>query len=171
MVSLLVCEPVSSVEQLLSGQPVVRDVTRLPADQVVRHGVPITLKKLMKPSSVSLIIKNGHAAKVARTHTEARVPRTYNFLRCASRSVNVPTSSSSALSVLAGEIPVVRQWLQTQQGDVSVKDYLSFFRPLCQQELFSHALSAAASNTCVFLCDSVSDTDVRSGLAGIMRRL
>lgn len=38
-VSLLVREPVSSVEQLLSGQPVVGDVAGLPADQIVRHDV------------------------------------------------------------------------------------------------------------------------------------
>lgn len=36
-VSLLVCEPVSSVEQLLSRQPVIGDVAGLTADQVVRH--------------------------------------------------------------------------------------------------------------------------------------
>lgn len=39
MVPLLVCEPVSAVEQLLSRQPVVGYVTGLPADQVVRHDV------------------------------------------------------------------------------------------------------------------------------------
>lgn len=38
-VSLLVRESVSSVEQLLSRQSVLRDVAGLPADQVVRHGV------------------------------------------------------------------------------------------------------------------------------------
>lgn len=42
VVSLLVCEPVSAVEELLSRQPVVGDVTGLPADQVVRHDVQIT---------------------------------------------------------------------------------------------------------------------------------
>lgn len=41
LVSLLVCEPVSSVEQLLSRQPILGDVTGLPADQVVRHDVRI----------------------------------------------------------------------------------------------------------------------------------
>lgn len=42
-VSLLVREPVSSVEQLLSRQPVVGDVTGLPADQIVRHDVQVPL--------------------------------------------------------------------------------------------------------------------------------
>lgn len=42
-VSLLVREPVSSVEQLLSRQPVVGNVTGLPADQVVRHDVQVPL--------------------------------------------------------------------------------------------------------------------------------
>lgn len=42
-VSLLVREPVSSVEQLLSRQPVVGGVTGLPADQVVRHDVQVPL--------------------------------------------------------------------------------------------------------------------------------
>lgn len=39
---LLVREAVSSVEQLLTRQAVVRDIAGLPADQVVRHGVRST---------------------------------------------------------------------------------------------------------------------------------
>lgn len=43
MASLLVSEPVSAVEQLLSGQPVIGYVTGLAADQEVRHDVQVTL--------------------------------------------------------------------------------------------------------------------------------
>lgn len=43
MGSLLVCEPVSTVEQLLSRQPVVRYVTSLSANQEVGHDVLLTL--------------------------------------------------------------------------------------------------------------------------------
>lgn len=42
IVSLLVREPLSTVEELLSRQPVLRDVACLPADKIVRHDVLIT---------------------------------------------------------------------------------------------------------------------------------
>ncbi len=45
IVSLLVCEPVSSVEELLSRQPVIWDVAGLPADEVVRHDAHVTLQQ------------------------------------------------------------------------------------------------------------------------------
>lgn len=59
---LLVCQSVAAVEQLLSGEPVIRYIAGLAADQVVRHGA---LPLLARPAQLFHSFENQHLRQLS----------------------------------------------------------------------------------------------------------
>lgn len=149
MAPLLVCQPVTAVEQLLAGQPVIGYVTGLPADQKVRHDVRVTL------SSPSVFVFhrirfNSMLSQCVNVETHAGLEAaTENFLpspvRCSpSQPANRPTVV--LLFRAAGKIPFV--CLSICQKCRKMLVY--FLRSFCQPEMSAHVLLGTAPfDTCV----------------------
>lgn len=97
MVPLLVSEPVTAVEQLLAGQPVIGYVTGLPADQKVRHDVPVTL------SSPSVFVF--HRIRFNSMQAWKQRPRTFFLRLCVALLLSLLTVV--LLLRAAGKIPFV----------------------------------------------------------------
>lgn len=139
---LLVREPVSSVEQLLSGQPVVGDVAGLPADQVVRHAVRTALTgPSVKSSTYKQTTLTTCLGAHTETHAPARTPTTFSFGAASrSRSGRLPVRLLRAPSEQSGHV--------LMKSNRETEENRCFFGPLRLHETTAHALSAANSGTC-----------------------
>lgn len=113
--SLLVCESISAAEQLLSRQPVIRDVAGLTADQVVRHDVQLTPPKCFQGNT-------GNGVD-AGTRRPASIDRELS-------------SCLRSAAVLIKKLPFVRLKARTEQKMGVYRPFLGLF---CQSQLSVHS--------------------------------
>lgn len=111
--SLLVCEAISAAEQLLSRQPVIRDVAGLTADQVVRHDVQLTPPPAVFKETQTTVWMQARAGPRAQTE---------NFLLVSA-------------AVLIKRLPLVRLKARTEEKMGVYRPFLGLF---CQSQLSVH---------------------------------